>query len=287
MSRYDFWERDNCKKLTPLMANPLFEKCLAPDIARGEVFPAIRGRKIDFYVKGQKMFSFTGEVFQSNVAYLAAFEQRPRGEITEAQFRSMKVCRSFQEGYTQIKANLALYEQPESGGVFTLCKKFSSFKSGESPPIAVLDIELSLESQDSGRSQDRIDLVLFHQTLKQLRFFEAKTLSNNEVWPRNGDVKVRGQIGRYSDQLRRRQQALLDGYRQYVRLMNTMCGVSLPEPATIDTEVDLLLFGFTSQQQSTVATVLIPAFQNDFHCCLIGSTDRVTPATLEKWWNNR
>lgn len=167
MLRYDFWESNSYQRLKSLMAHPLFKKCLAPDIARGEVFPAIRGRKIDFYCKGQKLFSFTGVVFQSNVAYLAAFEQRPKGEITEIQFCSMKVCRSFTDGYKQIKANLALYEQPESGGVFRLCKKFSAFKDGQPPAIGVLDIELSLESQETDRSQDRIDLVLFNSVLTE------------------------------------------------------------------------------------------------------------------------
>lgn len=287
MSRYDFWERDSFKRLTNLMTHPLFEMSLAPDIARGIVFPAIRGRKVDFYCNGQKLFSFTGDTFQSNVAYLAAFEQRPKGEITEEKFRSMKVCQSFRDGYSQIKANISLYEQPESGGVFKLCKKFSGFKTGDSPAISVLDIELSLESQNTDRSQDRIDLVLFNLSSKQIRCFEAKTLSNNEIWPRNGDAKVRSQIARYTQQLRRRQESLLRSYKQYVRLMNRLCDVSLPEPESIDTEVDLLLFDFTSQQRKMIKDELIPEFKTEFRCCMIGSTDSAKPETLQKWWGNR
>ena len=287
MPRYDFWERNDFNKLTSLMTDPLFENCLAPDIALGKVFPAIRGRKVDFYCKGQKLFSFTGDTFQSNVAYLAAFEQRPKGEVTEEQFRSMKVCQSFRNGYSQIKANISLYEQPESGSVFRLCRKFSSFKAGDPPVIGVLDIELSLAAQDSSRSQDRIDLVLLDQASKQIRCFEAKTLSNNEIWPRKGDAKVRSQIARYTQQLRRRQETLLSSYQQYIRIMNRLCGVSLAEPEKIDTEVDLLLFGFTSQQQKMIKDELIPGFRDEFRCCMIGSTNSATAKTLQKWWNNR
>ena len=287
MSRYELWERNGGKRLTTLMTHPLYEKCLAPDIAEGTVFPAIRGKKIDFYYKGQKLFSFTRKKFQTNVAYLAAFEKRPKGEITEEQFRSLKVCRSFQDGYKQIKTNLELYEQPESGEVFKLCKKFSSFKDKNPPVISVLDIELSLESQNTDRSQDRIDLVLFHRTLKRLWFCEVKTLDNKEIWPRNGKVEVRDQISRYREQLKRRQAKLLKSYQQYVRLMNKLCGVSLPEPKHIDIKVDLILFGFTRHQLSTIRDVLIPAFNGEFVCHRIGSADRVRSETLNKWWNNR
>ncbi|MBP90686.1 MAG: hypothetical protein CMJ64_28905 [Planctomycetaceae bacterium] len=269
------------------MTQPLYAKCLAPDIANGNVFPAIRGRKIDFYCKGQKLCSFTGNVFQSNIAYLAAFEKRPTGEITEEQFRSLKVCRSFQDGYKQIKTNLKLHKQPESGEVFKLCEKFSSFKDRKPPVISVIDIELSLESQNTERSQDRIDVVLFHRTLQQLWFCEVKTLDNSEIWPRNGKVKVRDQISRYRDQLKRRQKKLLKSYQQYVRLMNKLCGVSLPEPKHIDIKVDLILFGFNRKQLSTIKDVLIPAFNGEFVCHRIGSANSVSSETLKKWWNNR
>jgi hypothetical protein len=63
--------------------------------------------------------------------------------------------------------------------------------------------------------------------------------------------------------------------------------VSLPEPENLDTEVDLLLFGFTSQQQKMIKEELIPEFKDDFRCCMIGSTNNTTAKTLQKWWNNR
>ena len=287
MPRYDYWEAEHGFRLTTLMQHTLFQDCLLDDIREGNVFPAIRGRKIDFYMKGRKLFSFNGMAFQANVAYLAAFQNRPKGEITEEVFSQSKVCNTFKDGYSQIKAHLALYEQPESGGVFKLCKAFSCFAKTFAGPIGVFDIELSLEATDEDRSQDRLDLILFHLVERRLRFFEVKTFANKEIWPTNGNVAVVDQIARYEEQLIQREQEVIDGYQQYVRLMNRLCGVNLPEPTYVDREPDLLLIDYDSNQYQTIQNVLLPAFDGAFRCCSIGDPKRAKPSTLASWWNNR
>ena len=287
MPRYDYWYANDYHNLNGLLQSALFTNRLLPDILTGTVFPAIRGRKIDFYLKGRKLFSFTGQGFKSNIAYLAAFQNRPNGEITEEVFVNLQVCESFEDGNTQIKKNISLYEQPESGGVFKLCKTHSCFMDNFAGPIGVLDIELSLEANDEERSQDRIDLVLFHCETRQLRFFEVKTFANKEIWPTNGHAPVVEQIQRYTQQLRQRTDELLVGYKQYVRLMQRLCGITLPEPDSLDTAVDLLLIGFDTPQLNTIQNVLLPAFGNLFRSCLIGGPQRARQETLATWWGNR
>ncbi len=283
MARYDFWEHDG--RLAALKGHPLFCHRLLPDILAGAVFPAIRVRKIDFYSRGRKLCSFNGKSFQANVAYLAAFQDRPSGEVTEEAFGRLKLCTSFLDGYEQIKKNITLHEQPESGGVSELCESHSCYAGGFAGPIGVFDIELSLEASDEDRSQDRLDLVLFHTELQRLRFFEVKTFDNKEIWSKDGKpADVCGQIARYKEQLTVRQQELLDGYKQYARLMADLCGVRLPEPATIDVEPDLLLIGFDSLQQATITSTLRPEFKGKFHWHAIGNPTSASPATLAKWW---
>jgi hypothetical protein len=286
MPRYDYWEQGD--RIGALKRQPLFVNRLRGDIAAGSVFPAIRGGKIDFYVRGRKLCSYDGRAFRTNVAYLAAFQDRPSGEVTQEQFSRLKLCASFQDAYEQIKKNITLHEQPESGGVSRLCKAHSCFASGFAGPIGVFDIELSLEASEDDRSQDRIDLVLFHTEQHRLRFFEVKTLDNNEIWPNeDGPPDVCGQIARYKEQLTRRQRELMEGYKQYARLMADLCEVRLPEPNTLDTEPDLLLIGFDSHQQATITSVLVPAFGEGFCYCSIGDPKNATQNTLAKWWANR
>jgi hypothetical protein len=196
MSRYGYWESDNFRKLKHLTQQSFFKHCLLPDIVKGNVFPAIRGQKVDFYLNGRKVCSFNGAAFQANIAYLAAFQDRPNGEVTEQAFRQLTVCDSFEDGYQQIKNNIRLFEEPESGGVFKLCKSYSCFSEKFSGPIGVLDIELSLAAHEEEQKQDRIDLVLFHLEKRELRFFEAKTFGNKEIWPSRHGVLVVEQIQR-------------------------------------------------------------------------------------------
>jgi hypothetical protein len=287
VSRYAYWQQDDNCRLNNLTKQSFFQNCLLPDILTGTVFPAIRGKKIDFYFLGRKLCSFNGNTFQANVAYLAAFKNRPKGEITEDDFRGLKVCESFEDGYTQIKKHVSLFEQPESGGVFKLCKAHSCYRKEFAGPIGVLDIELSLESKDEERSQDRIDLVLFHLKEKRLRFFEVKTFENKEIWPTNDHVPVAQQIQRYKGQLEDRKSTLLDGYKQYVQIMQHLCGSTLPEPISLDTDVDLLLIGFDTNQLKTIKSVLLPVFDKSFRSCLISGPQGATAGTLTKWWKNR
>ncbi|MCC9608620.1 hypothetical protein LOC68_09355 [Blastopirellula sp. JC732] len=288
MARYEFWDPSNSDRLQALKDNSLFRNRLLPDIKQGDVFPAMRKRKIDFYFRGRKLCSFDGGEFRANIAYLAAFEDRPKGEIKEEEFRNLRVCSSFESGYPQIKKNIELHEQPESGGVFSLCRAHSLFNDSYSGPVGVLDVELSIEALDNTRSQDRIDLVLFHGEQKELRFFEVKTFRNKEIWPNeDNDVDVDRQIGRYRDQLTKRKSELLEGYQEYVSRMSFLLDVALPTPGSLDLEPDLLLIDFDGEQQKTINEILLPAFKNRFRCCLIGDPKRATAATLEKWWKNR
>ncbi len=288
MSRYDAWKSDDCRKLDEVVVHPLFVSCLLPDILTGEVFPAIRKKRVDFYYLGQKICSFTNGQFQTNVAYLAAFQERPKGEVTEGRFRHLRLCETFKDGYAQIKSNIGLFERAESGGVFQLCRSHSCYAKSFAGPIGVFDIELSFKADEEGRTQDRIDLVLFHAVEKKLRFFEVKTFDNKEIWPdKDGNIDVCGQIARYRKQLATRKDSLLADYKEYVVLTQKLCGTTLPEPTEIDIEPDLLLIGFDKVQQKEIYDRLRPVFGSAFKYSLIGNPRSATQGTLAKWWTNR
>jgi hypothetical protein len=289
MPRYDFWALNSKDdQLALLKKHTFFNDCLLPDILNGSVFPAIRQRNIDFYYLGRKLCTYANGTFRTNIAYLAAFQNRPKGEVTESAFSRLLVCRSFSDGYSQIKSNIGLYTQPESREVSRLCKDHSCFKRPHSRPIVVLDIELSLKAVDEGRSQDRIDLVLFHLNEKRLRFVEVKTFDNKEIWPNpDGDVKVVGQIARYKRQLERNHEELTRSYRQYVCLLPDLFGIRPPEPQAVDKDVDLLVTGFDTTQLQTLKAKLLPAFGEAFRTNHRGSLARASQGTLAEWWNNK
>jgi|GEM_PF-745351 len=289
MPRYDYWANAaNGNQLIQLQRNEFFTKCLLPDIRSGLVFPAFRKTDIDFYYLGRKVCSWGTGTFKTNIAYLAAFQNRPEGEVTEAEFSQLVVCRSFRDAYSQIKSHISLYEQPESGEVARLLKDHSCFKTSNSGPIVVLDIELSLKALDEGRKQDRIDLVLFHLKEKRIRFVEVKMFENKEIWPTpEGKVAITGQIARYKRQRDQNCNELTQSYCQYVCLLRDLFGTKLPEPEAIDENVDLLITGFDTPQLQILQKKLLPAFGKTFRTSLRGSLSGASQGTLAKWWKKR
>ncbi len=280
MPRYDNWEKQ--ENLHRLEQSNLFRDCLLPDIQKGVVFPAIRGGKIDFYHVGRKLFSFTNRGFRSNIAYVVACQNKPDGEVAESDIRNLKLCSSFLDGYKQIQHNTTLYAEPESEQVAHIWNKHSYCITG-SGPIVVLDIELSLNAKDEGKS-DRIDLILLNINTLQLHFFEVKTFRNRELRSVDGQVPVVAQIERYNGQIERRSAELLAMYQQYVGIVNRLFGTTLPKPQSLWPKVDLLVCAFKTAEGKELKENIIPHFSAHLVCRSIGEARNATQKTLQSWW---
>ena len=107
----------------------------------------------------------------------------------------MEKITSFVDGYERIKENCSLYSGVESSGVACLYSNYSYLSSKSD--IVVLNIEVSLESLDADKNQDRIDVLFFDKNKKCLIFCEAKHYSNKEIWSQKGtNPEVVGQVYR-------------------------------------------------------------------------------------------
>mgnify|MGYP006928192585 CR=1 FL=1 len=283
MSRYKKWTENNYERIKVLKKEDLFDKHLLDDIKKGIVFPAVRGGKIDFYHLGRKLFSFDGRSFKSNVKYLLVLDQNTSGEVTEKKLKTLKVCDSFVVAYQQIKKNTKLYVDPESKQVSKVCKGHS-YCCDETGPIVVLDIELSLTAQDEDRTADRIDLILLNTKTNQIRFFEVKTYKNKELKEVKGNIPVINQVGRYKAQLAGRYNYLLRSYQEYVEIINILFGIKIPQPKSIDLDVDLLIFHFNSSEEKKLEKEILPTFDNEFRVSKRGDAGGLNQGTLQKWW---
>lgn len=233
-----------------LIDEPLFNELL-PDIKEtGEVFPAIRNEVIDFYHKGGRLFSYDKEGFKTHIKYASAYKKHPKSYITESMLRGLETIKNFTDGYNRIKENCSLYSGVESQGVSKIYENYSfaSIKSKNSP-IVVLDIEVSFESIDENRLQDRIDVLLFEKEENRLIFCEAKHFSNSEIWAEEAEnIKVVKQIKRYASQLKDKQDQILAAYSNYIRTIKSLFQIILPEPDKICPIVPLIIFGFDRDQ---------------------------------------
>jgi len=247
----------NDKLINQLLKSDLYKHKISEDIKTGVVFPAIRAERIDFYHKGGKLFTFDEDGFKTHIKYASVYKSK-EDYISELKISSLERIVSFVDGYARIKENCSLYAGVESSGVSYIYGKYSYAASISE--IVVLDIEVSLESLDLDKNQDRIDILLFDKRKKQLIFCEVKHYSNKEIWSRKGSSPdVVGQVQRYVKQIGAKGDVILKEYGNYVDAVNKLLALNLPCPESIKQNVVLMVLGFDKDQLSGRFTELFKA----------------------------
>jgi len=210
------------------------------------VFLAIRDNEIDFYYKGGRLFNFTNSGFKTHIKYASVISAKGKDYLTENELTNYRLASDFETDYNRIKENCSNYSGVENAGISELYHRHSYLSYMDN--VIVLDIEVSFESLSKEKKQDRIDILLFNKEKQILQFVEAKHYSNSEIWS-NTTPKVIGQIKRYEDQINHGKKNIIGQYKEYVKILNRIFGVSLPEPNDIEPKVTLLVFGFDRDQE--------------------------------------
>jgi hypothetical protein len=158
-----------------------------------------------------------------------------------------------------------------------------SFASSASD-IVVLDIEISLEAdEDEDRNQDRIDILLYSKSDKALKFIEAKLYTNKEIRSK-GKPEVIDQIGRYNDQIKRKESEIRDAYKGYVEIMKDLFSLNIEKPVKVLADAGLYIFDFDDdQKQGNLAKNIKPNLEkNRIKFYPLGNPANVNAQTL---WN--
>lgn len=235
----------NEKLIKLLGESDLYKRKISKDIKEGVIFPAIRDERIDFYHKGGKLFTYDGE-FKTHIKYASVYRlDEEKNYVTEKDLSAPQKC-DFIEDYTRIKENCSMFAEQEAVGVSRVYSKYSyaKMKSG----AMVLDIEVSFKSNEEGRTQDRIDLLISNNGM--LRFYEAKHFSNSEIWAKLGLLpKVPNQVVRYKKQIEDNEINIITQYQNYIKIVNEIFGLDVVVPQNVDHNVPVLVFGFDRDQQ--------------------------------------
>lgn len=263
-----------------LIKSSLWSNKIEQDCKNQNVFLAIRDNRLDLYHNGGKLFCYDSFGFKTHLKYASVITASGKDYLTESELSSYKLASNFEKNYQRIKENCSNYSGIEAVGVSDLYHKHSYLSNSN---VIVLDIEISFESQNEEKHQDRIDILLFNKESKTLQFVEAKHFSNNEIWSRT-TPKVISQIKRYESQLAKRKNGILSEYIEYIKIINGIFNIALPEPAEIDDNVTLLIFGFDNDQKNGRLKRLI--FQNKEYAGIknysIGNIKKVVPDNLWK-----
>ena len=263
-----------------LISNSLWSNKIEQDCKNQNVFLAIRDNRIDLYHKGGKLFTYDRNGFKTHLKYASVISSNGKDYLTEAELSDYKLASDFESNYLRIKENCSNYTGIEASGVSEIYHKHSYLSDSN---VVVLDVEISFESLNQENNQDRIDILLFNKESKTLQFVEAKHFSNNEIWSRT-TPKVISQIKRYKSQLAKRKNEILSEYIDYIKVINGIFNIALPEPEEVDDNVTLLIFGFDNDQKKGRLKKLI--FQNNEYTGLknysIGNIKKVVTGNL---WN--
>jgi len=229
-----------------LIASSLWSNKIEQDCKKQNVFLAIRDNRIDLYYNGGKLFGYDSNGYKTHLKYASAITANDKDYLTESELSFYRLASDFESNYQRIKENCSNYSGIEASGVSDLYHKHSYLSNSN---VLVLDIEISFESLNEKNNQDRIDILLYNKDSKTLQFVEAKHFSNKEIWSKT-TPKVISQIKRYESQIAKRKSEILLEYTEYVKIVNAIFAISLPEPTDIEDNVTLLVFGFDNDQKN-------------------------------------
>lgn len=250
-----------------------------------DVFPAVRNGTVDFYHGGGNLFKYGKKGFSTHQKYASVLKVND-DYLTERQLAKASFINDFSEEYGRIKENCSKYSGVEARGVSYLYHKYSCAKKHLAGQVVVLDIEVSLENTtDKGRTQDRIDVLLYHTGEKRLKFFEAKDFSNGELRAKGASAPaVAAQIERYKAQLADKNvyKEILKQYGKHVEVLNDLFGLKLAPPTEIDMNPCLYVFGFDNDQKKGRLKKDLSKFKN-IPVYSIGDPKKVNADTM---WKN-
>ena len=269
-------------RIDKLQNNDLWKNHLKEDCKIQNIFLAVRNNDIGFYHKGGKLFGFEANEYKAHIKYAAVIDNTDKYYLTENEIKTKKLISNFSENYTRIKKNCEIYSGVEAQGVSEIYHKHS-YLSNEN--IVVLDIEVSFEALDktSGKTQDRIDILLYDVKKQTLKFVEAKHFSNKEIWSES-KPKVIGQIKKYEKQIAAKKTEIIKAYENYITAINEIFEQSLPLPIDVEEKVTLLIFGFDQNQKDGRLSDLI-LNKKEYEGYIVYPKGKINNINLNTLWN--
>lgn len=291
MSNPKFRREFSKEKVDSLNKTALFKGKLSDDIVHGEVFPSIRNNVMHFYYKGGRLFEYTDK-FKTNIKY-GFVPDESYDYIVESDLKNIVPVKDFAKGYKVIKDRCSAYCHIEALGVSALYKDSAWRKKACQGDIVLLDIEAMFSRNDNENvngaesiddkiapkyRHDRFDIVLYNNKSREIRVFEAKHFSNNELWS-NNEPRVIEQIQRYENVIKDREKEIISAYTQQIEIMNNLFSKSYEAPKTICKRMGLLIFGFDTNQMTKITEQYK---KRNVSIYKIGDVKKISASTLYK-----
>lgn len=237
-----------------LQSDDLYKNKISYDIKSNKVFPAIRSGNMCFYHEGGRLFKYNENgVFEIHNKYFVLLDST-KEYINRKDVKNPALNENFIQAYDDIKNRIKNYSQGEAKEVSEIYKNYpyTDWENSETDTV-VLDIEVRLDSKGSEEQKNsdkkgRIDLLLFNVEERSLKFVEAKEFSNPDIKSLNKPAVV-DQLRRYNNSIKGKKSEIISAYSNYIKIVNEMFDLQLPEPEEVKNNCGLLIFEFDNDQK--------------------------------------
>lgn len=193
------------------------------DIKSGDIFPAVRVDRLDFYHGGGVLFSFSGNSFKRNPDYDGNESEAKKGGGAVAE---QTYGKSFNGNYEFFKeCNRKRFRSSaneDSERKFLDGFYGGTYKGYSFPSVCVLDIEVRINEEGN---QKKCDMVLLGTEggKNRIMFVEAKLKGNSELRCAVGRTpKVVTQVEGYTAQLNKHKEIIEQQYLNYLDVMSRL-----------------------------------------------------------------
>lgn len=232
--------------LEKLKKEPLYNEKLKND---NDVFMGLRDNEIHFYYGGSRIYKYTNKGFMSHKEYCINTNETV-DYVNQNELCLVNIITDKLLNYEPIKKMAKKYAGLEDKGISKLFKNDYNVTNN----VFLLDIEIALKS-------GRIDILLFDNKNKILKFIEAKHYSNKELWSEEGSKPlVIDQINKYNNDLCNDDynNEILCEYKKYIKILNGFLNLDTPInlPQKIESATSLYVFGFDQNQKIKIEKLL-------------------------------
>jgi hypothetical protein len=271
-----------------LKSERLWSGFLCDDCKKGKVFLAIRDKAIDFYYKGGRLFRYTSKGFGTDVKYattlqkkngLANYDLFKEGTVYESELKNLKPVSKFTKNYEKVKQNCKNHNKnSEASLVSNLYHKYSYLSNSG---VVALDVEIAFSPLAKGETQDRIDILFFDFDSGTLQFVEAKRLSDPRLYS-HSTPEVIGQLTRYNQQLQERSREVQLQYCKYIKNLNMIFNINLPQPQTVETAPILWIFDYKEEGREKSKAIKTNSQYKGIKVYTAGVAKDASPETIWK-----
>lgn len=260
------------------MSHEEIYKLIEPEIRSGEIYPALRDDRIDFYYNGECIYHYENNGFSFNPEYFSYFDKKYMMLNEHNDFINGNI--NFEKFHKDLKT--------------AITKKFSSDKndkkersylkslypytySQQDSTVKVLDIEVYIDGT-------KCDMVLWDTRTNSIQFVEAKLYDDGRLWGKKLDTVK--QIQKYNNAIKYYKQDIIIQYRNYIDFMEQF-GLKTGEIEILNPSVKLVMFDVkrarfdnndNKGRKDTINSVYRKILKDDYlYLCFDTDSENITP----------